>query len=184
MSRNHRDSSKRFGLIGAGLIIAAFLAWAFLMPALNDKPSSQALDSIVGTPGSAQPAPSRGVSEPAMPAAPSNSTAANGPAVISSGSFRGLNNKTVSGKASLVSAGGTVYLRLEDSFSVSNGPDLYVGFGNDGQVDTGKLIALLEATSGDQNYNLPEGFDYKQYSQVFIYCKAFGYPFAVADIPL
>lgn len=187
MTRTRKDSNKRFGLIGAGLIVAAFLAWAFLMPALNDKPSNQALDNIVDTPSSpsaAQPAPSRGISEPAMPAAPSSPSTANGPAAISSGSFRALNNKSVSGKASLVSAGGGVHLRLEDGFSVSNGPDLYVGFGNNDQVDTSKLIALLKATSGDQNYSLPDGFDYKQYSQVFIYCKAFGYPFAVADLPL
>jgi hypothetical protein len=175
-----KDGAARYGLFGLGLIVAAFVIWAFILPSLNDKTSNERLDDIVSAPVRPQGPPPRGVSEPMMPAAPPAAPIA--PTVIRSGDFAPLRDKSAGGKASIVKSGDTAYLRLEDGFNVTNGPDLYVAFGNGGAVDESTLFAKLKANSGGQNYELPASLDHTRYKEVFIHCKAFSYSFAVAKL--
>lgn len=99
------------------------------------------------------------------------------------GTFSGVGAKTGSGSVSLLKVSDIAYsVRLEDDFSVQNGPDLFVGFGNDGEVDKDTLFTELTAFDGEQEYPVPSNIDVASYSQVFIYCKEFTVVFSVAEL--
>lgn len=196
--------------IGLSLVlVTGFLAWAFVLPKLNAKTANEQLSDIVAQPMRPQSPQPKAMSESAMPPAPAPTnipapapTAVptpappavapspalepaadpNAPQVIRGGSFRGVEGESGSGTASIVKAGDVYYLRLEQNFTVTNGPDLYVGFGNGGQVDKSTLFARLKANSGGQNYEIPASIAQSNYGQVFIYCKAFSHAFAIADL--
>ena len=102
---------------------------------------------------------------------------------ILEGSFTGfdkIHNGT--GTVSVYSLNGKKTLRFEDGFSVNNGPDLYVGFGKNGQYVKGSEISELKGNIGSQNYELPENFIIDQYDSVYVWCKAFSTPFIKADL--
>lgn len=73
-------------------------------------------------------------------------------------------------------------LRFEEGFQVNNGPDLYVGFGKNGQYVKGSEISKLKGNIGSQNYVIPAGVDIDQYDSVWVWCKAFSTPFIKADL--
>ena len=97
-----------------------------------------------------------------------------------SGTFEGLLAHSASGRATLVTGGDGIYIRLEDDFSVTNGPDLYVYVGTFEKPLT--TIAALKGNKGGQNYKLPEGVGADSFNTVWIYCKAFATPFAKAKL--
>lgn len=160
------------GIIGFGLLV-----WGVLLPLVNRRTANESLDSI------SQKKPPTAVtttSDQVVNSPPSTSPMIT---TLRSGSFKSLRGQRTSGTVTIVkNEAGSIFVRLEEDFSVSSGPDLYVGFGNGGRVDEASLVSLLKATSGSQNYELPGGFDVSKYSQVFIYCKAFAYPFGSADL--
>ncbi|MDQ5912256.1 MAG: hypothetical protein QG568_471, partial [Patescibacteria group bacterium] len=61
------------------------------------------------------------------------------------------------------------------------GPDLYVGFGKNGQYVKGSEISKLKGNIGSQNYEIPSSVDLNQYDSVWVWCKAFSTPFIRAD---
>lgn len=74
------------------------------------------------------------------------------------------------------------FLRFEEGFQVNNGPDLYVGFGKNGQYVKGSEISKLKGNIGAQNYEIPANLDLNQYDSVWVWCKAFSTPFIKADL--
>ena len=98
------------------------------------------------------------------------------------GTFVGLGAHQASGRATLISASDGKYIRLEDDFSVTNGPDLYVYVGSDNSQQ--QQVAVLKGTKGGQNYKLPDGIDPASFDTVWIYCKQFSTPFAKAKLTL
>lgn len=170
--------SKKFKIIGwvVGLLLIAFIIWAFLMPLFTNKTVNESLEDISGN-EQISPPTSSGDPEPAQPQAEQQ----NSPKTVNKGDFKGLRGHNASGTASVIASGGKNFVRLEN-FSVTNGPDLFVAFGNGGSVDEGAILERLKANNGDQNYEIPASIDLSKYSQVFIYCKAFAYPFGVADL--
>jgi hypothetical protein len=86
-------------------------------------------------------------------------------------------------------ADGSVVLRFEN-FSVLNGPDLHVylatqdpvpntvGVELEGALDLGQLKGNI----GDQNYELPAGFDPATFKSVVIWCQPFRVPFNAAAL--
>jgi len=84
------------------------------------------------------------------------------------------------GTATLILIDGKYILRFEEDFKVTNGPDLYVGFGQDGEYIKGSEISRLKGNVGSQNYELPATFNPEEYTEVWIWCKAFSQPFARA----
>ena len=72
-------------------------------------------------------------------------------------------------------------LRFEEGFRVNNGPDLYVGFGRNGEYVKGSEIAKLKGNVGAQNYEI-DGVDLNQYDSVWVWCKAFSTPFVKAEL--
>ncbi len=87
-----------------------------------------------------------------------------------------------SGTAKILQIGDTSYLRFESDFTVSNGPDLFVGFGKDGQFSAGSEISALKGNAGAQNYELSQGFDSTRFNEVYVWCRAFKVPFAKARL--
>lgn len=103
------------------------------------------------------------------------------PTPVWKGMFTGfdrLHNGT--GTAHITETQAGYILRFEDDFKVTNGPDLYVGFGKDGKYVEGSEIALLKGNIGAQNYQSDIAFDSEKYNEVWIWCKRFSEPFAKA----
>ena len=76
---------------------------------------------------------------------------------------------------------GTNVLRLEN-FKSTNGPDLYVYLSTDKYASEFVSLGELKASSGNQNYGIPDDVDLNEYSQVLIWCKAFGVLFGNAEL--
>lgn len=97
------------------------------------------------------------------------------------GTFRGTSHEG-RGEVSVTTKAGKSTIHLADNFYVTPGPDLYVAFGNDEKVDKNALFAVLKANEGAADYDVPANIDASRYTQVIIYCKAYGYEFSVASL--
>lgn len=87
-----------------------------------------------------------------------------------------------SGTAKILQVADKTYVRFESDFTVSNGPDLYVGFGKDGTYIAGSEVGTLKGNVGAQNYELPAGFASDRFNEVYVWCRAFSVPFAKAKL--
>jgi hypothetical protein len=76
---------------------------------------------------------------------------------------------------------GSDVLRLEN-FKSTNGPDLYVYLSTDKSASEFINLGKLKASSGNQNYEIPNEVDLTEYNKVLIWCKAFGVLFGSAEI--
>ena len=114
---------------------------------------------------------------------PSSQSSENTPITTHKGNFSGFDSlHTGSGDVSVIKTGEGTVLRFEENFQVSNGPDLYVGFGKDGEYKKGSEVAALKGNIGSQNYLLPQNFNLEGYNEVWIWCRAFSVPFAKAGL--
>lgn len=97
------------------------------------------------------------------------------------GTFTGFDKlHQASGTARIIQAGGKTYVRFEDDFTVTNGPDLFVHLGKNGKYDANANLGRLKGNEGSQNYEIPENIDISQYSEVWVWCRAFSVPFGKA----
>lgn len=154
----------RRGLITIGIIA---LAW-FVVPLFFNKEVNESREAITGQP--AAPAAPEGTAPTAPPPAPAELT----------GTFTGVAGHQSSGRAALISNDSANFIRLEDDFSVTSGPDLYVYVGT--KDDKTREIARLKGNKGGQNYELPKDLDLSSFDTVWIYCKAFTVNFARAEL--
>lgn len=76
---------------------------------------------------------------------------------------------------------GSAVLRLED-FQVTNGPDLFVYLSTDRGASDYVDLGMLKASSGNQNYELPDGVDLSKYDNAIIWCKSFSVYFGGAQL--
>lgn len=108
--------------------------------------------------------------------------------LLASGSFTPLEHAG-EGTASLIrTADGTNVLTLT-GFSTDAGPDLDVRLVagnpmNDADVEAGSSVRLgkLKGTSGDQQYVLPANVDPSEFTDVYIWCRAFSVGFTRATL--
>ncbi len=84
------------------------------------------------------------------------------------------------GTVKLIKSGNKYFVRLEDDFKVTNGPDLFVYFGRDGKYSSEARIGALKGNIGSQNYEVPENINPGEYNEVWIWCRAFSVPFSSA----
>lgn len=99
------------------------------------------------------------------------------------GTFSGFDKiHNGSGTIRIIKVGDKTYVRFEDDFNITNGPDLYVGFGNDGKYIKGSEISRLKGNVGSQNYELEGEFDTTKYNEVWVWCKLFSVPFVRAAL--
>jgi hypothetical protein len=103
--------------------------------------------------------------------------------VLAVGKFSGFDKlHNGSGTATLIKIDNKMFVRFEEDFVVTNGPDLFVGFGKNGEYIKGSEVSKLKGNIGSQNYELPEGFDINNSDEVWIWCKLFAVPFAKATL--
>jgi len=104
------------------------------------------------------------------------------PAVQTSatGSFSGLKNYSVSGIANVLTDGNQSFLRFEEDFSASNGPDLKVYLRSEG----GEFVNLgnLKGNIGSQNYEIDSSVDLDVFNKVEIWCERFSVGFGSATL--
>lgn len=156
--------------------IGALIGWAVILPAVNNSTANEKLTDIATLKNDSVAPMSNSINQSDMAASMSEPEIKK----LLSGSLKGLNGRTSSGDVLIIEIDGKKYLRLEDNFTVTNGPDLQLGFGNDNSVQ--ELIGGLKANSGGQNYLVPDNLNLDKYNQVFIHCRAFKYSFAVAEL--
>ena len=151
------------------VIVVIFLAYWFISPLFIDKKVSEDLPAV-------QMTNEETVSKETTPAESVSQTLE-----IKSGAFSGFDRlHTGSGTAKVISIDGKNYIRFEEDFSVTNGPDLYVGLGENGEYIKGSELEKLKGNIGSQNYELPAGVDPENIKEVWVWCKAFSVPFAKA----
>ena len=151
------------------VIVAIFLAYWFISPLFIDKKVSEDLPAV-------QMTNEETVSEETTLVESVSQTLE-----IKTGTFSGFDRlHTGSGTAKVISIDGKNYIRFEEDFSVTNGPDLYVGLGENGEYIKGSELEKLKGNIGSQNYELPEGVDPENIKEVWVWCKAFSVPFAKA----
>lgn len=87
----------------------------------------------------------------------------------------------VDGKALLIQDGNNKILRFED-FETLNGPNLHIylssELGDSDFIDLGKI----KATSGNVNYEIPDGVDTNKYNKVLVWCVPFRVLFSYAEL--
>ncbi len=102
--------------------------------------------------------------------------------IVSKGTFEGIGLHNAGGTANLLQIGDKFYVRFEDDFTVTNGPDLFVHFGKDGEYIAEARLGALKGNIGGQNYEIPEGLNPRDFNEIWIWCRAFSTPFAKAKL--
>ena len=188
--------NKKYMIIGVIIVVALPVAWYLISPLFITKRVDESVADLLkmaGSPHGGMPGdepkmidldsitPPEGknpLTESKGPTSPPPSMA--GVQGVGHGTFEGLAGHAAEGRASLLNVNGKFFVRLEDDFRVTNGPDLYVGFGKNGEYVKGAELARLKGNEGGQNYEVPAGLDASQYNEVWIWCRAFSVPFAKA----
>lgn len=102
------------------------------------------------------------------------------------GAFKGADDFHFGrGDASLIATTPEATVLRFESFSVRNGPDLFVYLSRDTnvrRVDESLNLGRLKATDGAFNYELPPGTDVASIKSVVVWCKQFGVLFAEAPL--
>lgn len=159
-------------LLGLGGAIGLAIAWWLISPLFITNRVSEAIPAPVPTSGSS----------PASTSIPSVSPVATPSLeVLSQGTFTGFDTlHRASGTARLIRTDGRVYVRFEDDFTVTNGPDLFVYLGDKDKYDPNANLGRLKGNEGSQNYEIPSSIDLGGYSEVWVWCRAFSVPFGKA----
>lgn len=97
--------------------------------------------------------------------------------VIAQGKFVGLEGHRAEGLTKLIKVADKYYIRFEDDFRITNGPDLFVYFGKNGQYDPSTKIARLKGNIGGQNYEVPASINPTTYNEIWVWCRAFSVAF-------
>jgi hypothetical protein len=106
-------------------------------------------------------------------------------AKVKKGTFMNVSDKyAVSGQVSIEQENGTAVLKIDDTFTISSGPDLYIYFGNNGAYVDSAQVARLRSFQGSQEYGIPDSIDPNSFDEVWIWCRAFSEPFAVAKLEM
>lgn len=108
---------------------------------------------------------------------------ASGNGVITTGSFHDvIAGHHAKGTANLIKVGSSYYVRFEDDFEITNGPDLVVYLGKNNRYDLSAKLGVLKGNIGSQNYEAPATIDVSQYNEVWVWCRSFSVPFGAATL--
>jgi hypothetical protein len=171
-------------VLAIGLPTAWYLGSPLFIRTSLDEPGPTAAapsptpTSVEATPAATEPGPN------ASPAAP---TLEPTPALAAprTGSFKGADDFHFgNGTATLIETAPGVWTVRFESFSVRNGPDLFVYVSPDaaGYTDAAIELGRLKATDGSFNMDLPAGTVPWDAASVVIWCKQFAVQFAVAPL--
>lgn len=156
-------------LLVVGGIIGLGIAWWLGSPLFITNRVSEALPAAMQQ---HIPAVSSLVSTPAPVPSPEK---------FPEGTFTGFDKlHQASGTARIIRVNGKVYVRFEDDFKTTNGPDLFVYLGKDNKYDKNANLGKLKGNEGSQNYEIPSSINPEDYSEVWVWCRAFSVPFGKA----
>lgn len=100
---------------------------------------------------------------------------------LAKGSFTSQAHET-KGTAEIVKVGNKNFLRLS-GFHTSNGPDVRVYLTNGENPSKASLpLGAIKGNVGNQNYELPAGFDASKHNAVSIWCERFAVGFGLAKL--
>lgn len=151
------------------VLIGIGVAYWLIVPFFVTKQVNEKLEDIMQINKSSPPA-----------SQPETSGTLPSPKIIAEGTFVGLDGHDAEGQARLIKVADKYYIRFENDFKVTNGPDLFVQFGKNGQSDASAVIARLKGNVGGQNYEVPAGLNPADYNEVWVWCRAFSVPFGKA----
>jgi hypothetical protein len=87
----------------------------------------------------------------------------------------------VAGEALLVTMEGETTLRFEN-FDTVNGPNLHIYLASDLSAKDYIDLGAIRATTGNINYEVPEGIDTTKYNKVLVWCVPFSVLFSYAEL--
>ena len=187
-----RHPRRSASLVVVALAIGLPVAWYLGSPLFIRTELIEPAPVGVAAAPSIAPTPGPIMSEAPMATATSEPTAAPTPeptpfvpSARLAGTFRGADDFHFGkGTASIIeTAPGRYTLRFE-SFSVRNGPDLFVYLSPkaDGYAEGALELGTLKATDGAFGYELPDGTDPTEFASAIVWCKQFAVLFAVAPL--
>lgn len=169
--------SRKTVIIILGVFLIVLGAYAF-SPLLYDKKVNESLEEISQVSNQSDQQADQPVENDINLANDNNA----GPVVLKEGEFEGVAGHSGKGTAKIIKSGDQYFLRFEDDFEATNGPDLYVYLGNNNKFDPETEIGRLKGNVGGQNYEIPSNIDISKYSEAWIWCKAFSVDFAKAEL--
>ena len=98
-----------------------------------------------------------------------------------SGTFEGRGGHEASGGVTVERTGERWVVLFADDFRLDRAPDPRIAFGKDG-YDPGSTLGRLKSLRGAARYRLPRKTDPSQYNEVWLWCKKFDVPLAVAKL--
>lgn len=113
--------------------------------------------------------------EDLMEMAPENAT------LKYSGNFiQGPYGNNVNGKAEIYEKGGTYTLVFNDSFTISNGPDLYVYVSKEQEPSQFVSLGKLKSVNGGQIYTFTNAVNFDEYKYAVVHCQQYNHLFSYA----
>lgn len=103
-------------------------------------------------------------------------------ALADAGTFRGINNHTVSGGVSVEKRDEGYVIVLASDFDFDGAPDPRIAFGKDGSFAKDTDFEPLKADKGAQEYLVPETIDPSAFNEVHIWCRKFSVGLAIAQL--
>lgn len=100
---------------------------------------------------------------------------------LKSGTLRGAGGHQSLGQVRIVKTGNVTKVVFASNFRLDGAPDPRVAFGKDRYV-RGMMFARLHKFRGAQEYVIPARFDIAKYNQVWLSCRKFNSPIAVARV--
>lgn len=152
------------------MIIIVVVSYWLISPVFIDKKVDERLEDIINISSSS-------LSQKDTSSSQLSATSSD---VISEGIFNGIDGHNAQGRVIIIKINEKQYLRLNDDFRVTNGPDLFIHFGKEGVYDPLAKVAQLKGNIGGQNYEIPSGINPDDYNEVWIWCRSFSVPFGKA----
>lgn len=97
------------------------------------------------------------------------------------GTFEGRGGHEASGGVVVERVGERWIVRMADDFRLDRAPDPRLAFGKDG-YDADSTLGRLKSLKGATRYRLPARIDPARYNEVWLWCKKFDVPLAVAKL--
>ncbi|HCU71119.1 MAG TPA: hypothetical protein DIC35_05220 [Candidatus Moranbacteria bacterium] len=158
---------KKTAIVIIVLAVAAFLYWT-VSPLFVDKQVEEKIEDLVSDGKMQEPSGLNQGQEKID--------------IVSAGQFTGLANHEAQGTARIIKVDEKYFIRFEEDFRSSNGPDVHVYLGRNGNYDPQTDLGLIKGNIGSQNYDIPGSINIGDYNEVWIWCRAFSVPFGKAEL--
>ena len=97
-----------------------------------------------------------------------------------SAALRGVASHDATGTVAVRRRGAGWVVEFSGDYSVTRAPDPYVGFGSADRYARRTQFAKMRSTKGAQSYRVPAGIDPTAHGAVWVWCRRFDVPIAVA----